>query len=269
MYSEYSPCPPLSPYIDKYWVFKGNPGYDTHIHILPDGCTDFIFTLGDVANVADNNFVMQPYRAYFVGPMNKYSDLITYTGSIHMLGIRFLPCGIFRFMHLPLAEFTNQRINAENLNTLFNNSFTGRLCEQTELISQIRLIENILLHSLGHHPNLTDPTINYAVNEINRRQGQLSISSLTENICLCQRHFERKFKQLTGYTPKAYSRIIKFQHTIKLLNHADSSNLLSIATDAGYYDAAHLAKEIKTLSGKPASAFLNRNLPEELTLTYV
>ena len=47
MYKEYPPCSLLSPYIDKYWEFKGNPEYGMRINILPDGCTDFIFTLGE------------------------------------------------------------------------------------------------------------------------------------------------------------------------------------------------------------------------------
>ena len=50
MYTEYQPSHLLVPYIDNYWEFKGNPDYGMRIHILPDGCTDFIFTLGEVAN---------------------------------------------------------------------------------------------------------------------------------------------------------------------------------------------------------------------------
>lgn len=69
---------------------KGNPDYGMRIHILPDGCTDFIFTLGEVANaVEEGSLIMQPYRSYFVGPMTKYSELVTYTESIHMFGVRF------------------------------------------------------------------------------------------------------------------------------------------------------------------------------------
>ena len=84
MYTEYQPSHLLVPYIDSYWEFKGNPDYGMRIHILPDGCTDFIFTLGEVANaVEEGSLIMQPYRSYFVGPMTKYSELVTYTESIH------------------------------------------------------------------------------------------------------------------------------------------------------------------------------------------
>ena len=76
MYTEYQPSHLLVPYIDNYWEFKGNPDYGMRIHILPDGCTDFIFTLGEVANaVEEGSLMMQPYRSYFVGPMTKYSEL--------------------------------------------------------------------------------------------------------------------------------------------------------------------------------------------------
>jgi len=34
MYKEYQPCALLSPYIDKYWEFKGNPEYGMRINIL-------------------------------------------------------------------------------------------------------------------------------------------------------------------------------------------------------------------------------------------
>ena len=52
MYTEYQPSHLLAPYVDNYWELKGTPEYGMRIHILPDGCTDFIFTLGEVAEAA-------------------------------------------------------------------------------------------------------------------------------------------------------------------------------------------------------------------------
>ena len=67
MYTEYQPCGLLSAYIDKYWVFKGKTELGTYFKILPDGCCDFIFSIGDTAQcVGTNQPVMQPYRCFFV-----------------------------------------------------------------------------------------------------------------------------------------------------------------------------------------------------------
>ena len=57
----------------------------------------------------------------------------------------------------------------------------------------------------------------FAIQQINRCKGDLSLLRLAEETCLCQRHFERKFKQHTGLTPKEYSRIMKFKHAVDLL----------------------------------------------------
>ena len=148
MYKEYHPSLLLSPYIDKYWEFKGNPDYGMRINILPDGCTDFIFTLGEVANAVGDSLIMQPYRSYFVGAMTKYSELVTYADTVHMLGIRFLPCGILRFMNLPLHELTNQRISTEDIESLFDHSFAERLCELPSIQKRIIFIESLLTKAL-------------------------------------------------------------------------------------------------------------------------
>ena len=126
------------------------------------------------------------------------------------------------------------------------------------------------IKSLYKHDLPTDPQIVFAIKQINRHQGKLSVQSLMENICLCQRQFERKFKMNTGYTPKIYSRIMKFKNAVDLLRGTTSDNLLSTAIHAGYYDVPHLSREIKRLSGNTPYSFLSIPLTEEdVTLTYV
>lgn len=269
MYKEYHPSPLLSPYIDKYWEFKGQPGYGMHINILPDGCTDFIFTLGEAPKAVHDSLVMQPYHAYFIGSMTKYSELVTHTATVHMLGIRFLPCGILRFMDLPLQELTNLRLNADELTSLFTHSFAERLGELGTIQEHLVFIENFLLQALCRYSPKTERSMLFAIQQINRCKGDLSLLRLAEETCLCQRHFERKFKQHTGLTPKEYSRIMKFKHAVDLLRSTSFDNLLSVAIKAGYYDVSHLSKEIKKMSGNAPSQLLTSAPLEEGTLSYV
>ena len=107
------------------------------------------------------------------------------------------------------------------------------------------------------------------MNIINQSAGKRSVRSLMDEVCLCQRHFERKFKHNTGFTPKEYSRIVKFKNAVELLRNTTSVNLLTTAIDARYYDLAHFSKEIKTLSGNTPSSFLSLTVPEDITLTYI
>ncbi len=269
MYKEYPPCSLLAGYVDKYWEFKGSPPRGTHIHILPDGCTDFIFTLGEPAAVAGRAQVMQPYRCYFVGPMTAYSELVTHTDTVHMLGIRFLPCGVWRFAALPLHCLTDQRIPSADLPTIFQDWLTDALCEASSLQERLLLIESYLLRHFYPEPEEMEKRIRYAVDRIDRSAGLLAIPRLAGEINLCQRQLERKFKQFTGFTPKEYSRIRQFKEAIERLRNPAFDNLLSTAIEAGYYDASHLSREIKRLSGKTPLSFRSVAAEEETTLTYV
>lgn len=270
MYKEYPPCILLAPFIDKYWEFKGSPEYGMRINILPDGCTDFIFTLGEATQTVKSSIALKPYRSYFIGPMNTYSELVAYTETVHMLGVRFLPCGLTRFIRLPLHELTNQRISADDVTRFFDASFAERLCEEKSFGDRIKIIEELFIKSLSRNELSADPQISFAVQQINRHQGRLPVQSLMADICLCQRQLERKFKMHTGYTPKTYSRIIQFRNAINLLRNTTGDSLLSTAVHAGYYDVPHLSREIKRMSGNTPYSFMAIPPAEdEMTLTYI
>lgn len=268
MYTEYTPCSRLSTYVDKYWEFEGTPDYGMRIHILPDGCTDFIFTLEEPAQPVDGGLVMQPYRSYFVGPMTVYSELVTYAERVHMLGVRFRPSGLLRFADLPLEECVNRRLNMEDLGIFFDLG-VERLKELPDVTSRVRWVECFLLKVFGEYQGETDGAVAYAVERIDRYKGKLPVGVVAGEVCLCQRHFERKFKRFTGYTPKEYSRMSRFRYAVELLRKTVSGDLLTVALKAGYYDVAHMSHEIRQISGNTPTAFSSLAVPEEVTLTYV
>mgnify|MGYP001059278310 CR=1 FL=1 len=270
MYHEFTPCAALVPFIDKFWVFKGFTDIGTRFKILADGCTDFIFSIGNMTVPTDeHSMIMQPYRSYFVGPMTKYSELVTYAESVHMFGVRFLPCGLSCFTNLPLHEFVNSRVSTNEMKAVFDDTFIEKLGEQKHVTDRIRVVEEYLLAYLARHYQPADSHVAMAVNMINHSKGKRSVRSLMDDVCLCQRHFERKFKHYTGFTPKEYSRIVKFKNAVELLRTTTSANLLTTAVDAGYYDLAHFSKEIKSMSGNTPASFLSLTVPEETTLTYI
>lgn len=160
MYREFTPCALLAPFIDKFWVFKGYAEIGTRFKILADGCTDFIFSIGNMTIPADEHqMIMQPYRSFFVGPMRSYSNLTATTDSLHMLGVRFQPCGLATFTNEPLGQFADLRIQSSDINLLFDNSFAEMLCEQPDDSVRIRIIGR--LSYTPSHPIHSSRQTNY------------------------------------------------------------------------------------------------------------
>ena len=131
-----------------------------------------------------------------------------------------------------------------------------------------RMRQRYLKEHLYKSDHTMDAQIAYAVNQINAHEGKISISHLMNEVNLCQRHFERKFKLHTGFTPQKYNSIVRFKNAIKILRNESSDNLLSVAVKAGYYDASHLSREVKKLSGSTPNFFLSLPPDNETTIIY-
>lgn len=60
-------------------------------------------------NLEDKNrFGVDPLHGYFVGAMKTYSELSVCAGSLHMIGVRFTPCGLTIFTKKPLGELSGR-----------------------------------------------------------------------------------------------------------------------------------------------------------------
>lgn len=267
MYKEYQPHEILAPYIDKYWVMEGTMELEARIKILPDGCTDFIFNLDETANLLDRDGMrVGGMQAYFVGPMRVYSELQICSAVVHTVGVRFTPCGLTIFTRIPMSEFTDRRVFLPDLNVLFPVDFAGMLKEKKTLKERLALIDRYLLSCLRYSGDV-DKQVAWAAGVIHQSDGKMPVQELMEQVCLCQRHFERRFKNATGYTPKEYTRIVKFRRTMDALRRVTRENLFSVAVDCGYYDQSHLVKEFRRLSGSLPSVFAS--LPEGVPITYL
>ena len=136
------------------------------------------------------------------------------------------------------------------------------------LQKRIHIIDRHLIARLpGLQP--VDPQIIRATDLIVRANGMLPIQQLTDKLYIGQRHFERKFKHITGYTPKEFSRITKFRYATRILRQMKGEDMQQLAIDCGYYDPSHFIKEFRKLSGSTPSAFMALPILEDDPLTYI
>lgn len=237
-YQEYNPDIRLTPWIKNYWLATNFVPSGIFAKVLPDACANIIFDVDSTKGFSGTKI------------FGTTTDFIEVDSAQHslMFGIRFKPAGITAFTRVPQMEFTNREIELALAETLFDKSFYEALPEKQSAEEIIAHTNNYLINLL---PRLyrPDTQIICAVNTINHAKGQLNLAYLANDICLSQRHFERRFKIALGVSPKMFSKTVRFQHAIQDIIMYPDKDLLTIAVECGYYDRTHLMKDIKSLSG--------------------
>jgi transcriptional regulator GlxA family with amidase domain len=76
----------------------------------------------------------------------------------------------------------------------------------------------------------------------------VDVNALAGKCFLSRRQFERNFKACSGFSPKLYTRIIRFQAAAKEYGMQYQS-LTDIAYRCGYYDQSHFIHDFKEFSG--------------------
>ena len=177
-----------------------------------------------------------------------------YPKSTQLFGVGFKPAAITAFTRVPLEELTDRRVELALVETLFDQSFYETLPEKQSIAEIVAHTNSYLLKRFSClYP--ADRQIVRAVNLINLSKGQLSLADAASDVYLCQRHFERKFKSAIGVSPKMFAKIFRFNYALQCMKKYPHKDLLTIATECGYYDHTHLAKDFKSLAGDSPSDF--------------
>ena len=237
-YQKYNPDIRLTPWVKNYWSASSFVSSEVTPKVFPDGCTDIIFKFDKTRGTS--------YAGLF-GIMTTFIE-VDYPTSVQMFGIRFKPAGITAFTKIPVNEFTDQSVELALLETLFDKSFYETLPEKQSFAEIVAHTNSYLINQLSglYHFN---KQIIHAVDMIYFSKGQLSPAKVASDVCLCQRHFERKFKSAIGVNPKTFAKIVRFEHALQCIRNCSYQDLLSVALECGYYDHTHLIKDFKTFSG--------------------
>ncbi|HET8781249.1 MAG TPA: AraC family transcriptional regulator, partial [Pyrinomonadaceae bacterium] len=217
--------------------------------ILPDGCVELILNFGErfLQHTNNNHPELQP-RHFVVGQMSG-PILISPSGTVQLLGIRFHPGGTSPFLRVPMNELTDRVTELASLSTdlereLLNASADEPAISQVEAVLMARLVR-------GTH----DSAAMRLAARIVSSAGLVSIDQLATEAGISNRQLERRFIRDIGVGPKLLSRILRFQQVFRAVERVDPA-WASIAVECGYYDQAHLIRDFNQFAGQtPAVLF--------------
>lgn len=238
-YCEIRPRHPLSRFVECFWTLESDAPATNPERILPDGCVELILNFGaEFLQHCEGKRNLQP-RHFLVGQMTG-PILISPTGAVQLIGIRFHPGGTLPFLRLPLHEITDQVVELGGLSSRLERDLLRAASASCSLLDKVTAIEDFLTVELLSRKY--DSRLMMLAARIVESGGLVLVDQLANDAGISSRQLERRFLREIGLGPKLLARIIRFQQVFRAVEQRDAA-WATVAIECGYYDQAHLIRD--------------------------
>jgi AraC-like DNA-binding protein len=243
----------LSPYVAGGWTLQGSASCVPE-RILPDGRMELIFHFGEPFRRYRGQEVEVQSRLLLAGQM-KSPVLVQPNGGVDVLGVTIHTHTAANILQLPAEAVAETLADPAEVSKSLAREFEAVL--EAAPGERLTAVQTALRRRIQRRPDI-DATVAAAVRSIQSGAGARPVRQIAAVIGISERHLQRIFSIHVGLSPKQYSRIVRFQTTLRALRDAAGLGALAIALDRGYYDQAHFVHEFRQMAGVPPVALLER-----------
>ena len=255
----YKPTPPLSKFVDSFWLYEGRGIEHQTERILPTG------TLELAINLRQNELrFYDPERpdnrshlsGAVVSGAHGRSFAPESAEEVMIIGVHFKPGGAFPFLGVPAGDLADTHVDLETLWGPSAGRLRECLWEARTSIERFQLLEEGLLSRLCHGVE-QHYAVSVALEMFGKNQAGPKVREAAKYLDLSQRRFIQVFKAEVGMTPKLFSRIQRFQRTRTFIQQNPPPNWTTLALDRGYFDQSHFIREFLEFSGLSPTDYIN------------
>ena len=197
--------------------------------MLPDGCMDLIWDGGHVQ---------------VAGPDTTAFEIDTRPGE-RLTGLRFAPGGAPAVLGIPAHELRDIHVG---LDAVWSGADAARLEESVAAAGRPGGALEAAALTLGRGAPHVDPLVAELVRRA--RAGQ-PVATTAAAVGLSARQLQRRSLDAIGYGPKLLTRILRLGAALALARAG--MPLAAVAASCGYADQAHLADDVRALTGTTLS----------------
>ncbi len=251
--------PALAPWLMGYLGAELDAGDTVVRRVIPARPNCFVQIIldgdHDMVNVENGEQVPAP-RAGLYGPLNHYRYDLQISGRFRTFSARFQPAGAGQLFGIDPVALVD-RVVAIGLPP----GLLDALRNAPDLGAMAAIADRWLMALAAGKPG-EDPVAR-AARRLREASGQIGINVLCEEAGFSLRHFQRRFRALTGLNPKHYARICRVGHAVHLKELQPGMSWTMVAQEAGYSDQPHFIRDFKALTGILPRDFLRFQTPIE------
>ena len=259
------PSPPLNFYINRLY-YPDTSILPPREKILPLPALDLKINFGGAFQVyrADHSEPFTALTESWVLGLWSTSHIVDWPLDLQYIGVSFKPGRAYLFLQLPLSELQNQVVSLDAIWGGFAAEIRERLYLAQTIQARFALLEELLLARLSEAPQGLK-AVQYAVGEVARYHGALSIRELSNHMGMSQKHLITQFRQMVGCTPKELARLYRFAQVLDSIDPLQPVDWTMLAHQFCYHDQSHFIRDFKEFTGHTPTDYLRlrRRMHEE------
>jgi AraC-like DNA-binding protein len=249
----YKPRYPLADFVDSFFMYTGK-SYGAVQKLIPDGKTDLLMNFDTRVYAYDSPGKESLFSKSIVQGIRTAPYTFEFGEQVNLLGIRFLPFGLYALFGTAEKEITDYFTEASEIAGSGMKETEEKVYNEPDVNMKFRIIEKwlteCLIKRVNNCANITDN-----IRKISSSEGLVKLSEVCSNEANYKK-VQRIFRDYIGISPKLYARMVRFENIHNELRACNTPDWIEIVTRYNFFDQSHLIKEFKFFSDTTPNDFL-------------
>lgn len=193
--------------------------------------------------------------AFAVG-IHDRSALVEAAGPALCVQVDLSPFGARRLFGVPMHELVDRAVSIEHVLGRTGSELTERLAEMQDWPGRFACIDAELERRLDGAP-VVSPEVEWAWRQLVNTSGALPIGELIDELGWSRKRLVARFRDGIGLAPKTAARLLRFEALRARLQAGHASiSWARLATACGFFDQAHLIRDVHEFAGMTPTELL-------------
>ncbi len=258
-----APGPAVAPYVRELCGFWETTSVPMLRREFPESQFVMVIEFGPPLAVYGpyNDMERARHSTGFIAGMHDCFAVTESTGSMRGLQVNFTPLGARLFLGLPLHELFRRVISIDDILGAEGPRLAAQLHDLNDWDARFALVEQVIEARIALARPLSRGVV-WAWRQLEATQGMVDIGTLANELEWSHKHLIAQFHDQIGVPPKLAGRILRFEQAIDRLQADTVTSFAELALDCGYYDQAHLARDLREFTGLSPRELAKRRLPD-------
>jgi AraC-like DNA-binding protein len=209
----------------------------------------FVTEFGPPVRIGDSASGSRGFPGGFVAGLDERPAVTEHDGFQQGVQVNLTPIGARRLFALPMSELKGLVVSFRDLLPRRYWSLPERLAELSDWDARLDLVEGLLEERVS--ASVVDTgVVGWAVGRIEESGGGVDMRSLARDMGFSRKHVITLFRDQVGIPPKLLARLVRFDRLARHIRAGRPGTWAELALDFGYYDQAHLVREVKEFTGR-------------------